>query len=130
MKRLPLKYRFPLLILINSLPFIFDIVFYENGAYNDLLFPIVFACLVSMNYYLLDKTLHYVLINVYVLFGVIFSGVVSTFLYYNNISSDGETLAVGEAMIFWGTAIVIVTTVISGIIKGLINRKKGEFSDV
>ena len=112
------KYRWPLFIVINMLPFALNITMYRFGAPLEIVaFLPVFLVLTSLNYDFFDKTLHYVIIQFYLLVCMICSGYISTYLYYNNISSDHMTSGIGMGLVFLGTIIVVITTIVNGIIK-------------
>ena len=118
MKKLPPKYKIPLLILINTIPFALDVIFYSNGSVDNfyLFFPI-FAVLTILNYYFSNKVSHFVILQVYLLACLIFSGCISTHLYYTNISDDSMTPAIGMLSAYAGSVVVVITTVITGIVK-------------
>ena len=97
---------------------------YSFGAPLEILmFPPVFAVLTFMNYNSFEKTLHYVMIQSYLLVCMFCSGCISTYLYYHNISGDNMTPAIGLLMILLGSVIVVITTVITSLVK-IINNKK------
>ena len=118
MKKLLSIYKIPLLILINTIPFAFDVIFYSNGGVDNLyLFLPVFAALTILNYYFSNKVAHYVTLQVYLLACLISSGCISTHLYYNNISDDPMTPAIGMLLVYSGSIVVVITTVITSIVK-------------
>ena len=118
MKKLPSIYKIPLLILINTIPFALDVIFYSNGGVDNLyLFLPVFAALTILNYYFSNKVAHYVTLQVYLLACLISSGCISTHLYYNNISDDPMTPAIGMLLVYSGSIVVVITTVITSIVK-------------
>ena len=118
MKKSLSRLKILLLILINTVPFALDVIFYSNGSMDNFyLFLPVFALLTILNYYYFDKVAHYVIIQVYLLACLISSGCISTHLYYNNISNDPMTPAVGMLLVYSGSIVVVITTVISAIVK-------------
>ena len=118
MKKLLSIYKIPLLILINTIPFALDVIFYSNGGVDNLyLFLPVFAALTILNYYFSNKVAHYVTLQVYLLACLISSGCISTHLYYNNISDDPMTPAIGMLLVYSGSIVVVITTVITSIVK-------------
>ena len=118
MKKSLSTYKLPLLIMINTNPFALNVMFYSIGCMDEIyLFLPIFAALTTLNYYFCNKTAHYVIIQIYLLVCSISSGCISTYLYYKNVSSDPMTPAVGMLLVFWGAVIVIITTIITGIIK-------------
>ncbi|MBP3414226.1 MAG: hypothetical protein J6L81_03385 [Clostridia bacterium] len=125
MKRLPTIYKCLLLILINSCPFVFDIVFYKNGMTDNLyLFIPIFASLTVLNYWICKKTVHYLFIQLYVLICAFVSGYISTLLYYRNISDDWATPVVGMMITLICGSIVVITIIVTVVIKATINKKR------
>lgn len=119
------KYKWPLFIVINMLPFALNITMYRFGAGLEIVaFLPVFSMLTSLNYDFFDKTLHYVIIQFYLLVCIFCSGYISTYLYYNNISSDHMTKGIGTGLAFLGTIIAIITTIVTGIIKEKSHRQE------
>ena len=118
MKKLLSTYKVPLLILINTLPFAMDILFYSIGGIDNLyLFLPAFAALTILNYRYTNKVVHYIIIQFYLLVCLFSSGCISTHLYYNNISDDPMTPAIGMLLVFAGSIVIVITTVITGIVK-------------
>ena len=118
MKNLQLKYKLPLLILINTIPFALDVIFYRAGAPLELpLFLIAVIILSSLNNQCCNKALHYVIVQLYLLACLISAGYISTHLYYTNISADPMTPAIGMGIVFFWTVIVIIITVVTGTLK-------------
>ena len=109
-----------LLFIINIIPFILDVSLYSLGAPLDFAFFMpVFFILTALNYYFSDKTLHYVLIQLYVLVCMVCSGFTSTYLYYTNISNDDMTIGIGIGGVIVASVLIIVTTAVTGIIKAV-----------
>ena len=109
------QYRWPLLIVINLIPFLLKIAMYPLGGMLDIFaFPFVFGGLAFVNYKLFDKPVHYFIIQFYQLVCMFCSGCISTYLYYHNISSDSLTPVVGNYMVIAGSVIIVVITVITG----------------
>ena len=107
-----------MLILINALPFAMDILFYSNGGMDNLfLFIPAFAGLTMLNYHFTNQVVHYIIIQFYFLVCLISSGCISTHLYYNNISDDPMTPAIGMLLVYSSSIVVVITTVITGIAK-------------
>ena len=124
MKNIWSKYKWMFLLLINALPFGLDVIFYSTGAPADLaLFLPVFTGLTVLNYKICQKADSYILYQVFMLLCIICAGYASTYLYYHNISNDFMTLAVGELMTLWGASISIVATVITAVVKAVMNQK-------
>lgn len=118
MKKSLSRLKISLLFFINTIPFALDVIFYSNGAMDNFyLFLPVFALLTILNYYYFDKVAHYIIVQIYLLACLILSGCISTHLYYNNISHDAMTPAVGMLLVYAGSIVVVITTVISAIVK-------------
>lgn len=124
MKNIWDKYKWILLLLINALPFGLGVIFYSAAAPADLvLFLPVFTGLTVLNYKNSQKVIPYILYQVFMLICIICAGYASTHLYYHNISNDSLTPVVGELMTLLGTSISVVATVITVIVKAVMNKK-------
>ena len=125
MKNVWNKYKWVFLLLINALPFGLDIIFYSAGAMGDLfLFLPVFIGLTVLNYKNCQKIIPYVLYQAFMLICIICTGYASTYLYYHNVSNDFMTPVVGELMTLLGASISIVATVITAVVKAVMNKKR------
>ena len=113
MKHIWHQYKWPLLVVINTLPFALNTLCYMTGAMDDLfLFIPVFACLTILNYRCCDRVRHFVALQLYMLVCLVFSGYAATCLYYNHISHDGMTPVVGMLVVFVEAAVDVIATVI------------------
>jgi len=118
------KYKLLFLFLINTIPFALNVLFYSNGGVDDLyLFLPVFGSLTVLNYRFTDKVVHYIIIQFYHLVCLVSSGCISTHLYYNNISDDPMTPAIGMLLVYSSSIVVVITTVITGFVKRNSDRK-------
>ena len=54
------------------------------------------------------------------------AGCASTYLYYHNVSDDSMTPVIGELMTRLGADISIVTTVITSVVKAVMNKKRAQ----
>ena len=125
MKNVWNKYKWVFLLLINALPFGLDIIFYSAGAMGDLfLFLPVFIGLTVLNYKNCQKIIPYVLYQAFMLICIICTGYASTYLYYHNVSNDFMTPVVGELMTLLGASISFVATVITAVVKAVMNKKR------
>ena len=125
MKNVWNKHKWILLLLINAFPFILDVLFYTMGKMDDLfLFLPVFAGLTVLNYTNCKKVTPYILYQTFMLVLIICAGYVSTYLYYHNISNDFMTPVVGKLMTFLGAGINMIATVITSVIKAVMNKKR------
>lgn len=113
MKNIWTKHKWLWLIFINILPFVLNVVFYENGATDDLiLFLPIFAGLTVLNFRNTTKTLHFIFIQLLILVCIVCSGHINTSLYYHNISDDYMTPVVGKFFVYLESATDIITTVV------------------
>ena len=127
MKRVWNKYKWVFLLLINALPFVLDVLFYTRGAVDNLyLFLPIFAVLTALNYGNCQKVVPYILYQVFMLICIICAGYASTYLFYHNVSNDSMTPLVGELMTFLGASISIVATVITAVVKAVMNKKRAQ----
>ena len=118
MRKLPAKYKWPLLILVNTLPFALFVLFYPGGIMRDiLLFLPFFAGLTALNFQNCNKPLHFIFIQMYILICLVGSGYASTYLYYHNISNDSMTPVAGQVVVALEAATNIVTTAIAAVFK-------------
>ena len=121
MKNVWSKYKWMLLLLI----FVLDVIFYPIGVMGDLcLFLPIFTGLTVLNYRNCQKVLPYILYQVFVLACIICAGYASTYLYYHNVSNDSMTPVVGEIMTLLGASINIIATVITAVVKAVMNKKR------
>ena len=127
MKNVWNKYKWIFLFLINALPFVLDVLFYTTGKMDDLyLFLPIFAGLTLLNYRNCQKVIPYILYQAFMLICIVCAGYASTYLYYHNISNDFMTPVVGELMTLLGASISIVATVITSVVKAVMNKKRAQ----
>ena len=117
------KYKFPLLILLNTLPFVLNVLLYRHSTMTAFLFPLIFIILSTLNYDASKKTVYYILLQAYILICTVCSGYASARLYFLNISSDPVSIAICHLQVYTGAAIIVITTVITAIIKATKNKK-------
>ena len=118
------RFKWIFLLLINALPFALDIIFYSFGAVVDLfLFLPVLAGLTILNFKNCQKVIPYILYQAFILICTVGTGYASTHLYYHNVSNDFMTPVVGELMTLLGTSINVAATVITAVIKAVMNKK-------
>ena len=124
MKNVWNKYKWIFLFLINALPFVLDVLFYTTGAMDNLyLFLPIFAGLTVLNYRNCPKVAPYILYQAFMLICIICAGYASTYLYYHNVSNDSMTPVVGEFITLLGASISIVATLITAVVKAVMNKK-------
>ena len=127
MKNVWNKYKWIFLFLINALPFVLDVLFYTTGAMDNLyLFLPIFAGLTLLNYRNCQKVILYILYQAFMLVCIICAGYASTYLYYHNVSNDFMTPVVGELVTLLGASISIVATVITSVVKAVMNKKRAQ----
>ncbi len=118
MKKLWAKYKWILLILINTLPFLLNGIFYITGGLDDIyLFIPIFALLSFLNFKNCNKILHYISLQTYILFCSVCCGYVTTYLYYHNISNDSLTPIAGMVIVLFQCAINLIVTAITAAVK-------------
>ena len=127
MKNVWNKHKWLFLFLINALPFVLDVLFYTTGAMDNLfLFLPIFAGLTLLNYRNCQKVIPYILYQAFMLVCIICAGYASTYLYYHNVSNDFMTPVVGELVTLLGASISIVATVITSVVKAVMNKKRAQ----
>ena len=127
MKNVWNKYKWIFLFLINALPFVLDVLFYTTGAMDNLyLFLPIFAGLTLLNYRNCQKVIPYILYQAFMLVCIICAGYASTYLYYHNVSNDFMTPVVGELVTLLGASISIVATVITSVVKAVMNKRRAQ----
>ena len=125
MKNVWIKYKWLFLILINALPFVLDVLFFFTGKMDNLfLFLPIFAGLTVLNYLNCQKVIPYILYQAFILVLIICTGYASTYLYYHNVSNDSLTPVVGMLVTLLGAGINILATVITAVIKAVMNKKR------
>ncbi|MBQ6846272.1 MAG: hypothetical protein IJO61_04000 [Oscillospiraceae bacterium] len=85
-----------LLILANILPFCLESLLYGAGLAITLLLPLFQYIINVLNYRWTNGILSYVCLNILMLVSSVVNIEISIWLYYNNISADTGTLAVGN----------------------------------
>jgi len=106
-------------LLLNSIPFFLLSVFlYDGGIIIDLLFIPLQMTAVYINYKFIESNKLYILFNIILIISSVISLRISTQMYYNNISSDAETLAVGQFAGYIATIFIGIISII-----GLVIRK-------
>ncbi len=111
MKNPSLKRKFLIFMLIESVPFILNLVFYKNGAVDDiyLLLPVLIAITV-LNVCVFKKASHFLLMQASTLLFTFLSEVLSSHLYFFLVSSDEMTKGIGIGFTVLGAVAVIILT--------------------
>lgn len=124
-RNLPLKYKWPLVFIVNTLPFVLNVAFFSLGIINDLVFIFLYAIfLVAFNYWACRKVFSYILVHLYVVVCIIVSRKIATDLYYQHVSNDYMTPLVGGFLTFAESVLFAIATVVTATIKGILNKKK------
>ena len=104
-----------------------DVLFYTTGAMDNLyLFLPIFAGLTALNYRNCQKVVPYILYQVFMLICIICAGYASTYLYYHNVSNDFMTPVVGKLVTLLDASISVVATVITSVVKAVMNKKRAQ----
>lgn len=109
--------KYILLLILNTVPFFLSCLLYEGGFVISLAFPVIQILINCLNYKWAKKIPAYVFLNVAMLISSIQSLKISTQLYYDNISSDPGTLAVGFLEVQLALVFIIFMTLISIVCK-------------
>ncbi len=118
MKKVWDKSKWIFLILVNAMPFALKGIFFQIGLMADLyLFVPVFAGLTILNYRNCNNVVKYVLFQSFMLVCAVYSGYVSTCLYYQHISHDSLTPLAGMVAVLLEAAICIIVTIVTAIVK-------------
>ena len=127
MKKVPSVLKWIVLIVANTLPFALNAVFYQGGGMDDLfLFLPVFAVLTTLNFFCLKKPAHFIFMQAYMLLWQVFSGLLSTYLYYFNISPDSLTPVVGILLTAMGAGIILHISTILAVMKAVLYQRKAK----
>lgn len=107
-----------LISVLNYILVLFGLVFYRGGApLITLFFILTQAALTVMNCLTAKNIPELIWYSVNLLVSTIIGNILSSQLYYHNISSDSRTLLVGKVMLQIGIVYVIAISVIAIIIK-------------
>lgn len=114
--------RYILALIINIVPFLLSCLLYEVGIAIFMMFLILRILINLLNYKWTNKVISYLLLNLAMLISSIASSKIITHLYYNNISSDNGTLAVGDFEVKFIFVFILLMTLMS-IICRIISKK-------
>ena len=114
-----------LALMLNIIPFFSTCFLYEGGIAVLLMLPALQFLLNILNYKWTKRILSFVILNSAMLISNVASIEIITKLYYNNISSDTETLAVGNFAMVIGIVFIVVMTLIS-IVCRIVSKKKNQ----
>lgn len=117
--------KYMLALILNITPFFLSCFLYEGGIAILLMLPALQFLLNILNYKWTKRILSFVILNSAMLISNVASIEIITKLYYNNISSDTETLAVGNFTMVIGIVFIVVMTLIS-IVCRIVSKKKNQ----
>lgn len=106
-------FKYCLALALNIIPFFLSCFLYEGGITVSLMLPIIQVLINLLNYKWTEKILSFVFLNFAMLVSSVASVKISTWIYYNNISSDTETLAVGQFEVWFCIIFIVIMTLIS-----------------
>ncbi len=109
-------------LILNIIPFFLCCLLYEGGIAILIMFPILQFLINWLNYKWTNKVMSYLFLNIAMFISSIASIEISIRLYYNNISSDTGTLAVGNFAVIVGVVVMTLMTLIN-IICRIISKK-------
>ncbi len=114
------KTKFILAVIANILPFAVSCFFYRGGGFLIMfLYPPFQIMLAILNYSVTKKCFPFVFLNAVMMLSSIVSIELSTQLYYKNISSDSETLAVGRTEELVAFVFILLLTVVLLIVRAV-----------
>ena len=105
--------KYMLALMLNIIPFFLTCFLYEGGIVILLMFPVLQFLINIVNYKWTKKILPFVILNSAMFISTINSIEIITKLYYSKISSDTETLAVGNFAVWLGIVFIIAMTLIT-----------------
>ncbi|MBE7036463.1 MAG: hypothetical protein E7403_04140 [Ruminococcaceae bacterium] len=105
--------KYVLALLLNIIPFFLTCFLYGGGLAITLVLPGLQFLLNTVNYKWTKKILSFVILNSAMLISSVTSIKINTWLYYHNISSDTETLAVGSFEVQVCIGFILIMTLIS-----------------
>ena len=105
--------KYCLALVLNIVPFYLSCLLYRGGAAVMMLFPYLQIALNILNYKWTKRIITFTGLNLAMLVSTVHSLEIITQLYYNNISSDNDTLSVGDFAVHVGIILIILMTLIS-----------------
>lgn len=117
--------KYLLALILNIIPFFLTCFLYGSGL-AILVMILTFQYLINMvNYKWTKKILPFAILNSVMLISAINSIEISTQLYYSNISSDPDTLTLGNFEILVSVIFVVAMTLI-GIVRRIASKKSDQ----
>lgn len=124
MKKLPAALRYPLVLLLSSLPFVLNALFWRSGSVDEMLwfFPAL-VLLTWVNFRCAGGAIPLFFLQLFLIPCAYFSCRINTELYYRHIGHDFETLMVGELILWIELFAIAAVTIACVILKVKTGRK-------
>ena len=117
--------KYILALILNIVPFFLTCFLYEGGIAISLMFPALQFLLNTLNYKWTKRISSFAILDLTMLVSGVASIKINTWLYYNNISPDTETLAVGSFEVQVCIVFVLLMTLIS-IVCRILSKKTNQ----
>lgn len=121
--------KYILAIFLNIAPFLLSCLLYESGLVILLLFSVFQLMIGLLNYKWTNKVISNLFLNLMMLTSSIVSIKIITQSYYNNISSDTGTLAVGNFAV-WACFVFISLLMLISITIRIVSKRFVENNDL
>lgn len=105
--------KYILALFLNIVPFFLGCLLYDGGLAIFIMFLMLQILVNELNHKWTNKVISYLFLNLAMLISSIASSKIITQLYYNNVSSDNDTLAVGDFEVKFIFVFIILMTLIS-----------------
>lgn len=105
--------KYILALFLNIVPFFLGCLLYDGGLAIFIMFLMLQILVNELNHKWTNKVISYLFLNLAMLISSVASSKIITQLYYNNISSDNDTLAVGDFEVKFIFVFIILMTLIS-----------------
>lgn len=105
--------KYCLALFLNIVPFFLACFLYEGGAAILFMFPFFQILINTVNYKVTKKITPFIILNLGMMISTVSSIEIMINLYYNNVSSDSETLAVGQFAVWVAVIFITLMTLIS-----------------
>lgn len=115
-------FKYCLALFLNIAPFYLGCFLYQGGSAVMMLFPFLQFALNALNYKWTKRIFPFMVLNLAMLISTVHSLEIITRLYYNNISSDNDTLSVGDFAVHVGIILIIIMTLITVVWRIASNR--------
>lgn len=112
------KLKYLKISLVNYALVLCACLFYKGGALLEWSIYITVQILLTVfNHILSSKKTELIFYSANLVISTILANALATYLYYRNISSDSETLLVGELGLIVGVIFVVILSLVSMLIK-------------